>query len=115
MTVNSRFRIPLLITIIAVLSACDSGSGDDLDKPAGLELEPGDYAGERAAATDLEALESLTETEGLIRDTEDFMLVLMDRLDAAWAGRQAITEECYPGNDNLRAYESLMRRVTFQR
>ena len=108
MTVNSRFRIPLLITTIAVLSACDSGSGDDLDKPAGLELEPGDYAGERAAATDLEALESLTETEGLVRDTEDFMLVLMDRLDAAWAGEAGDNpEECYQGNDNLKVtYES---------
>jgi hypothetical protein len=103
MIVISRLlRIPLLMTSIAVLSACDSGSGDELDKPSGLELEPGDYAGERAAATDLEALEFLTETEGLVRDTEDFMLVLMDRLDEAWEGEAGDNpEECYQGNDNL--------------
>lgn len=106
MTVSSRLRIHLLIPTMALLSAC--GSGDKVDKPAGLKLEPGDYAGERATATDLEELESITEIEGLVRDAEDFMLVLMDRLDDAWAGSAGDNpEECYQGNDNFKVtYES---------
>lgn len=114
MTLNSRFRLPLLLTAIALLSACDSGSGDEVDKPTGLEMEPGDYAGQRASATDLEELESITEIEGVVRDAEDFMLVLMDRLDAAWAGSaEDNPEECYEGNDNFEVVYESQENVNF--